>query len=79
MIEEKGENINQLYSVERWCDNSEFNIVLADIYFDNKKYNDAIRLYLKKWNSLYAYDIIENLLLSCMQTGKYELAKKIIL
>ena len=78
LIDEDGFNLNNFKKLESLCDNSEFNIVLADIYFQQKYYNEAINLYLKKWNSLYSFDIIENLLKSCLFTGKYDLAKEII-
>ena len=79
LIDKEGFNLNNFKKLESLCDNSEFNIVLADIYFQQKYYNEAINLYLKKWNSLYSFDIIENLLKSCLFTGKYDLAKEIIL
>ncbi len=79
LIDEEGFNLNNFKKLESLCDNSEFNIVLADIYFQQKYYNEAINLYLKKWNSLYSFDVIENLLKSCLFTGKYDLAKEIIL
>ena len=79
MIDEEGFDLNKFKKLEELCDKSEFNIVLADIYFQHRNYNDAISLYLKKWNSLYSYDVIENLLKSCLFLGKYELAKEIIL
>jgi len=79
MIDEEGFDLSKFKKLEQLCDDSEFNIVLADIYFQYKNYDDAIALYLKKWNSLYSYDVIENLLKSCLFTGKYELAKEIIL
>jgi len=72
-------NVNELKKIENLCNNSEFNIVLADIYFDYKRYNDAINLYLKDWNSMYSFDVIENLLRSCLLTGNYNLAKNIII
>ena len=79
IIDKEGFDLNKFKKFEELCDNSEFNIVLADIYFQYKNYDDAITLYLKKWNSLYSYDVIENLLKSCLFTGKYDLAKEIIL
>ena len=79
IIDEEGFDLSQFKKLEQLCDNTEFNIVLADIYFQYKYYDEAILLYLKKWNSLYSYDVIENLLKSCLFTGKYELAKEIIL
>ena len=36
-------------------------------------------LYLKDWNSMYSFDVIENLLKACLFTGKYNLAKNIII
>ncbi len=72
-------NVNELKKIENLCNNSEFNIVLADIYFEYNRYSDAINLYLKDWNSMYSFDVIENLLRSCLLTGNYNLAKNIII
>mgnify|MGYP001473635526 CR=1 FL=1 len=72
-------NLNDLKNIENLCSKSEFNIVLADIYFEYKSYDDAIRLYLKDWNSIYSFDVIENLLNACLLTGNYNLAKNIII
>ncbi len=72
-------NLNDLKNIENLCSKSEFNIVLADIYFEYKRYHDAISLYLKDWNSMYSFDVIENLLKACLLTGNYNLAKNIII
>ena len=78
-VKNTGFDINKFKKFEKLCDESEFNIVLADIYFEHKFYEDAINLYLKKWSSMNAIDVIENLLKSCLFTGNYELANDIIL
>ena len=78
-VKNTGFDINKFKKFETLCDDSEFNIVLADIYFENKFYEDAINLYLKKWSSMYAIDVIENLLKSCLYSGNYDLANEIIL
>ena len=61
-VKNTGFDINKFKKFEKLCDESDFNIVLADIYFEHKFYEDAINLYLKKWSSMYAIDVIENLL-----------------
>ena len=79
MIAENGFDLIEFKKFEKLCDNTEFNIVLADIYFEHKEYDHAITLYLKKWSSVYSFDVIENLLKACLFTGKYDLAKEIII
>ena len=48
-VKNTGFDINKFKKFEKLCDDSEFNIVLADIYFEHKFYEDAINLYLRKF------------------------------